>query len=68
MKQLIVTMSDAQHETLTACLQKGTIMNVDNAMLSGFSITLNTVEFGFSWLTVDMYGEIDLGEVEYKIV
>lgn len=68
MKQLIITMTDEQHEVLTASLQKGTIMNVENAMISGFGITLNTVEFGFSWLTVEMYGETDLGEVEWKIV
>ena len=61
-------MSDNQHKNLIATLQKGGTLNLDNETFSGFEITVNTAEGGISWLTVDMYGETDLGEVDWEIV
>ncbi|SEA74105.1 hypothetical protein SAMN05443667_10813 [Flavobacterium gillisiae] len=67
MKELRITLTEEQHEKLKAKLSNEGQKNLEHSTLSGFSITLNEAFAGMSWLTVDMNGELDLGEVDWKI-
>jgi hypothetical protein len=67
MKELRITLTEEQHEKLKAKLSNEGQKNLEHSTLSGFSITLNEAFAGMSWLTVDMNGELDLGEVDRKI-
>jgi hypothetical protein len=67
MKELRITLTEEQHEKLKAKLQHEGEKNLEHSTLSGFSITLKEAFAGMSWLTVDMNGETDLGEVDWKI-
>ena len=68
MKQIRITLSDEQHEKLKAKLQDEGQKNLEHSTMSGFSITLNEAFPGMSWLTVDMNGELDLGDVNWDIL
>jgi hypothetical protein len=67
MKELRITLTEEQHEKLKAKLSNEGQKNLEHSTLSRFSITLNEAFAGMSWLTVDMNGELDLGEVDWKI-
>ncbi|NGY38700.1 hypothetical protein FQU23_014435 [Flavobacterium sp. XN-5] len=67
MKELRIKLTDEQHEKLTAKLQNEAGKNLEHSTLSGFSITLNHAFPGATWLTVDMNGELDLGDVDWEI-
>jgi len=67
MKELRIKLTDDQHEKLMAKLSNEGQKNLDHSTLSGFSITLNEAFPGASWLTVNMNGELDLGDVDWKI-
>ena len=68
MKQLLITLTDEQHEMFTQKIQSEASINMEHSTLSGFSITLKEAFPGMSWLTVDMNGELDLGDVDWKII
>lgn len=68
MKQLLITLTDEQHEMFTQKIQSEASKNMEQSTLSGFSITLKEAFPGMSWLTVDMNGELDLGDVDWKII
>ena len=68
MRQLLITLTDEQHEMFTQKIQSEASKNMENSTLSGFSITLKEAFPGMSWLTVDMNGELDLGDVDWKII
>ena len=68
MKQLLITLTDEQHEMFTQKTQNEASKNMEHSTLSGFSITLKEAFPGMSWLTVDMNGELDLGDVDWKII
>ena len=68
MKEIRIKLTDKQHEKLTAKLSNETQKNVEHTTLSGFSITLKEAFPGMAWLTVDMNGELDLGDVDWKII
>ena len=68
MKQLLITLTDEQHEMFTQKIQSEASKNMEQSTLSGFSITLKEAFPGMSWLTVDMNGELDLGDVNWKII
>jgi len=67
MKELRIKLTDEQHEKLMAKLSNEGQKNLEHSTLSGFSITLNEAFAGMSWLTVDMNGELDLGDVNWEI-
>lgn len=67
MKELRITLTEEQHEKLKAKLENEGEKNLEHSTLSGFSITLNEAFPGASWLTVNMNGELDLGDVDWKI-
>jgi len=67
MKELRIKLTDDQHEKLMAKLSNEGQKNLDHSTLSGFSITLNEAFPGASWLTVNMNGKLDLGDVDWKI-
>jgi hypothetical protein len=68
MKELRIKLTDEQHEKLMAKLSNEALKNVEHTTLSGFTITLKEAFPGMSWLTVDMNGELDLGDVDWKII
>lgn len=68
MKQLLITLTDEQHEMFTQKIQSEASKNMEQSTLSGFSITLKEAFPGMSWLTFDMNGELDLGDVDWKII
>lgn len=67
MKQLCVNLTDEQHEMLMNKLQNEAKKNMDHDTMSGFSITLKEAFPGISWLTIDMNGELELGDVDWEI-
>lgn len=67
MKKLIIELTDAQHSEMMEHIQKGAKLNFENETFSGYSIILNCLDFGFSSLEVKMYGDLDLGDVNWKI-
>ena len=67
MKELRIKLTDDQHEKLKAKLSNEGQKNLEHSTLSGFSITLNEAFPGMSWLTGDMNGELDLGDVDWEI-
>lgn len=67
MKKLCISLTDEQHEKLMAKLKNEHATNLDEETLSGFSIILEEAFPGVSWLTVDMNGTLDLGDVTWKI-
>lgn len=67
MKQIRINLTDEQHKKLLDKLPSGAQTNVDEGSLSGFSIKLEEAFPGVSWLTVDMNGELDLGDVNWEI-
>ena len=68
MKQLLISMTDEQHEMFTKKIESEALKNMEHSTMSGFSITLKEAFPGMSWLTVDMNGELDLGDVDWKII
>ena len=67
MKKISIELTDEQHAKMMEHLQKGQKMNIDNETFSGFEINLKCVEFGFSWLEVEFNGNMNLGDVNWKI-
>ena len=68
MKQIIIELSDEQHDIMTNHLQKGTTLNIDNETFSGCQIRLKCIEGNLSsWVEVEMNGVVDLGEVNWEI-
>ena len=68
MNQLLINLTDEQPEMFTQKIQSEASKNMEHSTLSGFSITLKEAFPGMSWLTVDMNGELDLGDVDWKII
>jgi hypothetical protein len=66
MKKIIIELSDEQHLKMIEHIQKGQKLNFDNETFSGFGINLNSCELG-DWLEIHMYGELNLGDVNWKI-
>ncbi|AWG22916.1 hypothetical protein FFWV33_15970 [Flavobacterium faecale] len=67
MKHLQITLTDEQYDKLKAKLNAEAQKNMEHTTLSGFSITLNEAFPGASWLTVNMNGELDLGDVDWEL-
>lgn len=67
MKRLIIELTDEQHTEMTEHIQKGAKLNFENETFSGYSINLNCLDFGLTSLEVKMYGDLDLGDVNWKI-
>jgi hypothetical protein len=67
MKRLIIELTDEQHSEMMEHIQNGAKLNFENETFSGYSTNLNCLDFGFSSLEVKMYGDIDLGDVNWKI-
>jgi hypothetical protein len=67
MKQIRITLTDEQYEKLKAKLEGESHKNLEHSTMSGFSFTLKEAFPGASWLTVDMNGELDLGDVNWEI-
>lgn len=66
MKKIVIELSDEQHAKMIEHLQKGHKMNVEEETFSGFGINLSWTEVE-SWLEIDMYSVINLGDVNWKI-
>ena len=66
MKKIIIEISDEQHTKMTEHIQRGQKLNLDNEIFSGFGIRLNSCDLG-DWLEIDMYGKLDLGDVQWSI-
>ncbi|WP_224485402.1 hypothetical protein [Robertkochia aurantiaca] len=66
MKKLCITLSDEQYEAYENHIKRGSKINLEEETFSGFGIILNHCELG-AWLEVDMYGKLDLGDVEWSI-
>ena len=67
MKELKITLTEEQHQQLMSKLKNEGKTNLEHNTLSGFSITLHEAFPGASWLTVDMNGELNLGDVDWEI-
>ncbi|MGV8815599.1 MAG: hypothetical protein ACOH2D_15970 [Gelidibacter sp.] len=68
MKQIRINLTDEQYEKLMAKLQNEAQTNLEHGALSGFSMTLEEAFPGVSWLTINMNGALDLGDVNWEIV
>ncbi|WP_417371975.1 hypothetical protein [Gelidibacter japonicus] len=67
MKQICIQLTDEQHAKLIEKLQRGSKDNLEEGILSGFSITLEEAFPGVTSLLVNMNGELDLGVVKWEI-
>ncbi|WP_026978106.1 hypothetical protein [Flavobacterium tegetincola] len=68
MKQLIIELTEKQHTKMIEHLQRGTTLNINSESFSGFDIRLCCVDGNLSsWVEVEMFGMIDLGEVNWDI-
>ncbi|MEJ1222792.1 hypothetical protein [Sediminicola sp. 1XM1-17] len=67
MKKIVISISDEQYEKMDAHIKKGSALNLNNETFSGYGLILNNAEGGFSWLEVDMYTNLDLGDVNWSI-
>ena len=68
MKQIRINLTDAQHEKLMDKLHNGAKTNLEHGALSGFSMTLEEAFPGITWLTINMNGALDLGDVNWEII
>ncbi|MDX5347261.1 MAG: hypothetical protein LPK19_08430 [Hymenobacteraceae bacterium] len=66
MKKLVIELSDEQYQTLKTEISKGMKINFDEETFSGFSITLSVIEGNLSWLEFEMYGQTNLGDVDWR--
>jgi hypothetical protein len=66
MKKIIIELSESQHQLMMEHIQRGHKINFEEETFSGFTIKLNTCEFDAS-LELEMYGTIDLGDVNWEI-
>jgi hypothetical protein len=67
MRKIIIELTDEQHAKMMEHIQKGAKLNLDNETLSGYSIHLNCIFPGLSYLEVIMNGDLYLGDVDWKI-
>ena len=67
MKKLIIEISDSQHEEMKAYLEKCFSTSVEEeCCFADYTIKLN-VSFLGSELSVEMYGNKELGDVKWKV-
>lgn len=66
MKRIIIELSEEQYEKMKAHQKRGTEINAASESLSGCSIKLCCCEVG-DWLEIDMYGVLNLGDINWKI-
>lgn len=66
MRKIIIEISDEQFAEMTSYINKGQKLNFDHETFSGFGINFNSCELG-DWIEIHMYGELNLGEVNWRI-
>lgn len=66
MKKIIIELTDDQHDKMIAYQKRGAEINAESESLSGCSINLCSCEVG-DWLEIEMYGILNLGDVNWKI-
>jgi hypothetical protein len=67
MKQIIIELTDDQYDKMKAHQKRGVEINAESESLSGCDIKLCCCEVG-DWLEIEMYGVLDLGNVNWKII
>jgi hypothetical protein len=66
MKKIIIEISDTQHQQLKDYLEKCFHSSIAEETMDDYSLKLSTSIFG-STLDVEMYGKLELGDVNWKI-
>lgn len=66
MKKLEIELTDKQYEKLLNEIKNGTEINIEEETFSGYSIALNVIEGGISWIDFEMLRKIDIGEVSWS--
>ncbi|WP_313115402.1 hypothetical protein [Aequorivita sediminis] len=67
MPKIEIEITQEQKNKLLNEIKKGTELNLNEETFSGYSITLNVIEGGISWLNFKMYNETELGDVSWKM-
>ncbi|SCY41028.1 hypothetical protein SAMN05192588_2733 [Nonlabens sp. Hel1_33_55] len=68
MKKIEITLSDEQYATIKNEIEQCSMINVEEAVMTGFSFTVSNGFAGFSWMEFEMHKKIDLGDVSWKFV
>lgn len=68
MRRIEIDITEQQYERLNAEMQKGGTINLNEETFSGYEIKLSVAEGGFSWIVFKMYDDVDLGDVEWRII
>lgn len=67
MPKIEIEITEEQKIKILNEIRKGKELNLMEETFSGYSITLNVLELGISWIDFKMHNEIELGEVMWKI-
>jgi len=67
MKKISIEISDAQHKEMTTFLEKCFSSSLEEECgLDGYTIKLNVSPLG-NYLSVEMYGKVELGDVNWSV-
>lgn len=68
MKKIEIDLTEEQYQKMMAEMERGSRLNLNEETFSGYEIKLSVVEGGFAWVDFKMYNEVDLGDVNWRIV
>ena len=66
MKKIIIEITDEQHEQMKTYLEKCFNTSITEETMDGYCLKLQNSIFG-STLDIEMYGKMELGEVNWRI-
>lgn len=65
-KRIVIELSEEQYESYLSHVKRGGRLNLQEETFSGYSLKLCTAQVD-DWLEVEMYGKLDLGQVNWWI-
>ncbi|KEZ93522.1 hypothetical protein IL45_04735 [Nonlabens ulvanivorans] len=67
MRELKIELSEEQYKLLNQEIANGTQINFEEETHSGFTVELNSIEGGISWIDFKMQNELEIGEVTWSL-
>jgi hypothetical protein len=68
MNKIEIDLTEEQYQKMMAEMERGSRLNLNEETFSGYEIKLSVAEGGFAWVDFKMYNEVDLGDVNWRIV
>jgi hypothetical protein len=68
MKTIEITLSDEQYSTIKNEMERCSKINLEEAVMTGFSFTVRDGFPGISWMEFEMHKKIDLGDVSWSFM